>query len=142
MLKCMLWGFGISMKMLYALAALMDKNFKNRLKERNMQIVIKTKDGSVARTFSLQGGVISSAARDCADPDLCITWGTSGTLFGILLKLKPEKVIKAGVDAIKSGDLKVEFKVAPFMWFSKTLMQMMTVFTDRTKPKKFLFINA
>ena len=142
MLKIMLFCFGVSMKMIYALAALMDRNFKNRLKERNMHIVIKTRDGKVARTFSLQGGKISSAGRDCADPDLCITWGTSGTLFGILLKLKPEEVIKAGVDAIKSGDLKVEFKVASFMWFSQTLTQMMTVFCDRSKQKKFLFINA
>jgi hypothetical protein len=142
MLKLILSGCGLSLKMLYAIAGIMDKDFKKRRQERSISIVIKTLDGKTAMTYLLQGGKISVVGRDCPDPDVCIAWSSALDLYHMVLHLSPERMVKSFVDAIREGKLKIECKVEPLLWFSQTLTQMLGVYCDRSKPKKFLFINS
>jgi hypothetical protein len=142
MFKLMLMVFGLSMKTLYSMAAIMDKDFKNRLKERDIAIVIKTLDGKNARTYLLRGGRISSLGKDHHDPDLCIAWSSALDFYRTIVHISPKVMVKSFIGAFRDGKLKIECKVGPFVWFSQTLNQMLAVFCDRTKPKKFFIINA
>ena len=142
MFKLILLGDGLSMKMLSAVAAVMDKDFKKRLTERDIAIVIKTLDGRNAVTYRLQGGRISSIGRDHPDPDMCLTWSSAGDALRTALHLSPQRMVKAWIDAFRHDRLKIECKLEPFLWFSQTLTRMLIVYCDRSRPKKFLFINS
>lgn len=142
MFKCILYCLGIGMKMMYAVAAFMDKDFKNRLMQRNIAIVIKTLDGKNARTYLLQGGKISSVGRVLPDPDVCVTLSSAKDLYRTMRHLSPQRMIKSFVDMIRDGKLKIECKIEPCIWFSETLTKMLMVYCDRSKPKKFLIINT
>lgn len=142
MFKLILFGVGLAMQAMYGLAGIMDKDFKKRLQERNIAIVIKTLDGKNARTYLLQGGKLSSIGRDHPDPDVCLALSSALDAYRMVLHLSPERMVKALVGAFRDGKLKIEFKIEPFLWFSQTLTRMLTVFCDRTKPKRFLFINT
>lgn len=142
MFKLILFGVGLSMQAVYGIAGIMDKDFKKRLQERDLAIVMKTRDGKTAVTYLLRGGKFSSVARDTQDPDMCVTLSSARDVFRSVLHLSPKRMVKSLVGLIRDGKLKIEFKLASFVWFSQTLTQMLTVFSDRSKPKKFLFINA
>lgn len=136
MFKFLLWNFGIMMKLMYLFASVLDSSFRKRLNQRNISIVIKTKNNRKVRQYLLKEGNIYHEGKDHPDPDLSIVWSSASAAYLTFLKPTPKMMIKSFTNAILNNRLRIEFKVEPFVWFLMTFRQMMNVYLnifDRTK---------
>lgn len=79
-------------------------DFKNKLKEKNYTLVIKTADGTRGRFFTFTDGDIVSKSGDHPAAELSLVWKDASTAY---------KVMSAGSDkafmgALQDGSLKLQ----------------------------------
>ncbi len=87
--------------------------FRNKLKEKDFIIQIKTASGSTARFFIFQAGKISSGAGLHPKPDVSLVWKDEQVAFKTMTNKDPKAVMNAAI----KGELKIEGKGDLALWF-------------------------
>ena len=77
---------------------------KEKIKERNFSILIKTEDGRRARYFTFTNGAVSSGKGDVTNADISLIWKDADIGFRVMIKQSD----KAFVKAIQKGALKIQ----------------------------------
>lgn len=98
-----------------------DPGFKNKLKEKDYTVLIKTEDGTRGRSISFKGGELSSQAGDRPGADLSLIWKDAATGFKIMASGRT----KAFMAALQDGSLKLQGDNALVGVFLNTVMEMM-----------------
>ena len=99
------------------LAAWKDKAFKNRLREKNFTMLIKTKDGEIARNYTFSDGNVSSESGDHQSPDFALVWIDASTGYKVMAGGSPSAFMKA----IREDDLIIRDNASVLMWFMETM---------------------
>jgi len=94
--------------------------FRERLRERNFALQIKTRDDLRGRYYIFSDGEVFSKKGIHSHPDVALVWSSEELAF---------KIMKAGdrdatMQARENGDLVVEGDPMLAMWFSETIAQM------------------
>ncbi len=97
------------------------KSFRDRLREKDFTMVIKTRDGKRGRSFTFGGGEVSSKRGDAGNPAVALVWEDAATAFSVMSKSSNEATMKA----LSEGKLKIEGDANYALWFSETVKQMM-----------------
>lgn len=96
--------------LLYGLLKMMQRKakkvpeFRNKLKEKDYTILIKTEDGKKGRSYTFKNGEVSSRSGDRPDANISLVWKDAATGFRIMVKGKT----KAFIAAIQDGSLKLQ----------------------------------
>jgi len=101
-------------------AAKKSPSFRERLRERNFTLQIKTRDELQGRYYVFSGGEIFSRKGIHPKPDVALVWNSGDLAF---------KIMKAGdreatMQARENGDLVVEGDPMLAIWFSETVARM------------------
>ena len=102
-----------------------DPAFKDRLKEKNFTIVIKTVAGK-GRFFTFEAGEVISKGKNFPDGQVALVWKDGATAISVMASGSNEKMMKA----LQAGDLKIEGDAQLALWFAETAKIMMR------RPKK------
>lgn len=94
--------------------------FRERLREKNFTLQIKTRDDLHGRYYIFSDGEIFSKNGIHSNPDVALVWGSGDLAF---------KIMKAGdrdatMQARENGDLVIEGDPMLAIWFSETISQM------------------
>ncbi len=89
------------------------EDFRNKLKEKDFVIQIKTASGSTARWISIKGGKVTSGSGLCEKSDVALVWKDEQVAFKTMTNRNP----KAVMAAVASGDLKLAGKADLALWF-------------------------
>lgn len=101
---------------LIRITALRSRRFRAKLKERDIAIVMRSKDVNIARTIRCSGGKIRSKKGHAEDAISCITWASPAVGLRTILKMiKGDS--KALVNAVMKKDLIPEGDAAGIRWF-------------------------
>jgi hypothetical protein len=95
---------------------------KDKIKEKDFTILIKTEDGSRGRYFAFSNGAVSSGAGDLSNADLSLVWKNADIGFRVMIKQSDE----AFVEALQKGSLKIQGDpncISPFMNIVKGAMK-------------------
>lgn len=95
-------------------------SFRNRLKEQDFTLLIKTKDESQARFFIFSDGEVFSKKGVHSHPDVALVWKDADLGFNIMARGDRE----ASLQARENGDLVVEGDALKAIWFTETVAQM------------------
>ena len=76
-----LWIVGI----LFKFSAMLFPAFKARVREKNLTAQIKTKDGSLGRSYTFKNGKVRSRAGLHPKPDVTITYRTAALAVKLLI---------------------------------------------------------
>lgn len=95
--------------------------FKNKLKEKNYTIVIRTEDGKRGRSFMFTNGDIASRRGDRPDADISLVWKDAATGFKVMASGKN----KAFMGALQDGSLKLQGDANLALAFSGAIQEMM-----------------
>ena len=77
---------------------------KEKIKEKDFSILIKTDDGRRGRHFTFSKGAVSSSKGVMPNADLSLIWKNADTGFRVMIKQSD----KAFVKAIQNGSLKIQ----------------------------------
>jgi hypothetical protein len=77
---------------------------KEKIKEKDFSILIKTEDGKRGRYFTFSKGAVSSGRGDQPNADISLIWKDADTGFRVMIKQSD----KAFVKAIQKGSLKIK----------------------------------
>ena len=97
-----------------------DPAFKDRLKEKNFTIVIKTVAGK-GRFFTFEDGEVISKGKNFPDGQVALIWKDGATAISVMASGSNEKMMKA----LQAGDLKIEGDAQFALWFAETAKIMM-----------------
>jgi len=94
--------------------------FRERLREQNFTLQIKTRDDLQGRYYIFSGGEVFSKKGIHSQPDVALVWSSADLAF---------KIMKAGdrdatMQAREKGDLVIEGDPTLALWFSATIAQM------------------
>jgi hypothetical protein len=95
---------------------------KNKIKEKDFSILIKTEDGRWGRYYAFSNGTIRSGAGDLSSADLSLIWKDADIGFKVMMKQSDQ----AFVEALQKGSLKIHGDpncISPFMNIVKGAMQ-------------------
>ncbi len=104
-------------------AAKKSEAFKQRLKEQNMTLQIKTQDNKRGRYFTFKDGEIISKKGIAASADVALVWCDAKTAFAVMAKGDQETSLKA----LTEGKLKLEGDAQKALWFTETVKQMKAI---------------
>jgi hypothetical protein len=69
---------------------------KDKIKENNFTILIKTSDNKLGRFFIFSNGTVSSGnVKRAKSPDVSLVWENADTGFRVMIKQKDEAFMKA-----------------------------------------------
>jgi hypothetical protein len=77
---------------------------KDKIKEKNFSILIKTEDGGRSRYFTFTGGAVSSGRGDLPKADISLIWKDAAIGFKVMITQSD----KAFVKAIQKGSLRIQ----------------------------------
>ena len=100
------------------------KEFRDRLKEKNLTVQFKVADDSIGRSISIKDGRIISAGSIHPSPDVVISF-KSEAIAADLLMLPIDYQVQ--IDAIKNFNLKAVGPDELITWFSETILMSQTV---------------
>ena len=100
------------------------KEFRDRLKEKNLTVQFKVADNSIGRSISIKDGRIISAGSIHPSPDVVISF-KSEAIAADLLMLPID--YQAQIDAIKNFNLMAVGPDELITWFSETILMSQTV---------------
>jgi hypothetical protein len=115
----LLWILGRKLKA----AAKKSAEFKNRVKEQNITVQIKTADNSRGRYYVLKDGEIESIKGIAPQSDVALVWSDPATGFTVMKSESQEVKMKA----LTEGKLKLEGDGGKALWFTETIKQMKAV---------------
>jgi hypothetical protein len=113
----LLYGF----YMLLRFTSWMDVLFRDRLKERDFVMTIKTSDGTRARSFTSRDGALSTRRGVPPESDFSLVWKDARSGFNYMIAMKLGALMKA----VTKGSLKLEGDAAAVSWFLETFKFMM-----------------
>lgn len=123
--KLMLFLMYMGLKCGMGFTALINKAFREKLKEKDFTMLIKTKDNKIGRSFTFKKGKISSKSGDYANPDLSLIWKDAATAMNTMKQAgDPQKLMSATID----GSLSIAGDASIMMWFIMTINQMLSVY--------------
>ncbi len=93
--------FGLMFKM--RRKAKRSPDFREKLKERDYTLVIRTEDGKRGRVFEFRGGSLFSRGGDDGSADVSLVWRDAATGFRVMAG----GGTKAFVAALQDGSLKI-----------------------------------
>ena len=102
-------------------AAKSDPMFKKFIKEKKLDVAVKTADGSKGRVYVFDHGKIRSINGGQRAFDTAMVWSDANTGFEIMSSSNEE----ASVAALTEKKLQIEGDFKEFMWFSRALDIMM-----------------
>jgi hypothetical protein len=94
---------------------------KDKLREKNMTMLIKTQKGDRARHYVIKDGVVTSKGGLCPSPDVALVWKDAETGFNVMTSRDKDAPIKA----LGDGRLKLEGNAELALWFMGTVAVMM-----------------
>lgn len=94
--------------------------FRDRLKEQDFTLLIKTRDGARGRYFIFSNGEVFSKKGMHSRPDVALVWKAADFGFKIMAKGDREASMKARED----GDLVIEGDAMKAIWFNETVALM------------------
>ncbi len=129
-----LYGFHLGLKTVVTLASWRNKAFRQRLKERNFLIQVRTKNDNKGRYYKLVNGKFKSAGKVLEEePDIVVIWADFGTALRTFIKFTPASIVASIMDAISTGKLAVEAKLDATYWFGLTMFDMINVYRGAGK---------
>jgi 3-hydroxyisobutyrate dehydrogenase-like beta-hydroxyacid dehydrogenase len=105
-------------------------SFKERLREQDFSLLIRTRDGARGRYFVFSDGEVFSRKGIHSHPDVALVWKTAELGFRIMAKGEREASIKAR----ENGDLVVEGDVMKALWFTETVTLLRKVTKTQQAP--------
>lgn len=102
-------------------AAKSDPLFQKFIKNKRLNVAVKTADGKKGRIYVFENGKIRSVKTGKKDPDTAMVWSDAVTGFDIMSSTNDE----ASVAALTEKKLLIEGDFKEFMWFSRALDIMM-----------------
>ncbi|HOO71478.1 MAG TPA: SCP2 sterol-binding domain-containing protein [Spirochaetota bacterium] len=94
---------------------------KNKLREKNMTMLIRTQKGDRARFFTIKDGAVVSGRGVVPSPDVALVWKDAETGFSVMTSRDKEAPIKA----LGDGRLKIEGSAELALWFMGAVAVMM-----------------
>jgi hypothetical protein len=91
------------LKVLFNRTAKKHESFRNKLKEKNYTLVIRTEDGKRGRYYTFKDGAIKSGAGDLPGAEITLIWRDAATGFRIMAGGST----KAFMAALQDGSLKL-----------------------------------
>jgi hypothetical protein len=79
------------------------ESFRNKLKEKNYTLVIRTEDGTRGRYYTFKDGAITSRAGDFPGAEISLVWRDAATGFKIMAGGNNQ----AFMGALQNGSLKL-----------------------------------
>lgn len=129
-----LYGFHIGLKTVVTLASWRNKAFRQRLKERDFLIQVRTKNDNKGRYYYLVNGKFKSAGKiHEEEPDIVVIWSDFGTALRTFIRFTPKSMVASIMDAIATGKLAVEAEMGATYWFGLTMFDMMNVYRGAGK---------
>jgi hypothetical protein len=95
---------------------------KDKIKEKDFSILIKTEDGRWGRYYAFSNGTVRSGTGDLSNADLSLIWKDADIGFRVMIKQSDE----AFVEALQKGTLKIQGDpncISPFMNIVKGAMK-------------------
>jgi len=120
--------FGLLLKLRGA--AKKHPSFKERLREQDFTLLIRTRDGTRGRYFIFSDGEVFSRKGIHSHPDVALVWKTADLGFKLMAKGDRE----ASMQAREAGDLVVEGDAMKAIWFTETIAQMRNLGTPQQSP--------
>jgi molybdopterin guanine dinucleotide-containing S/N-oxide reductase-like protein len=115
----LLWG----VKIMLSFTAWRYLFFRERLKEKNLTVLIKLKDNSQGRHFILKDGCVTSMSGMHDNPDVTIVFGSIRVALDMLL---PPRDQLATINAMKSFQLGLIGPEELSLWWMETLSLMLS----------------
>ncbi|MCP4682573.1 MAG: hypothetical protein GY864_09595 [Desulfobacterales bacterium] len=109
---------------------MLDRSFRNQLKEKKFTMLVKTRDANDARYYTLANGKFSSKRSDYAGADISIEWDNSQSAVSTLFTRSPKVLIKGLSDALTSDRLRIEFNIERTMWFVSMVKEMVSIYMN------------
>lgn len=95
--------------------------FRERVKEKNFLMVVKTRDGKKVRHFNFKDGDITSQRNDPGNAGISLVWDNAQLAYAAMSSRKNDLTMKA----LSEGKLKIEGDASLALWFGETVKQMM-----------------
>ncbi len=119
---------------LIRLTALRSRQLRSKLMERDITVVMGSKDGAIARTLRCTGGKIRSRKGQAEDAVSKITWASPAAGSRVMLRMVSGDS-KALVKAVMKGDLLPQGDAAGVRWFLDVVTLLTKTYIKKKGPK-------
>jgi len=109
-------------------------DFKEKIREKDITLVIKTKDGKRGRSFTFKDGKVFSKRGVGGEPVFSLVWITASDGSRIMTDMVKGKS-KALMDAVSNGQLLLEGNAGMVMWFLGIMNKMMKYYSKKPSGK-------
>ena len=109
----LLYGFYLILRF----ASWRKPSFRNRLKEKNFTMLIKTRDAKYARYYTFIDGKVLSEKGDHPNPDFSVIWSNADDGYKIMSRGGPADFTAA----IRDDTLVIKDDQSIIMWFMETM---------------------
>jgi len=103
------------LKLKLKLSALMRSAFREKLREKDCVLVIRTQDGKRGRSFCFSKGMMCSRAGRHPKPDTELVWNDAATAFKTMIQSEDSALL----EAIGKSQLKIEGNLEFALWFTE-----------------------
>ena len=103
------------LKLKLRLTALLRSAFREKLREKDCVLVIRTQDGQQARSFCFAGGTMTSSRGRHPSPDTELVWTDAATAFRIMAKNQETALL----EAIGKSQLSIQGNLEFALWFTE-----------------------
>lgn len=119
--------------LLFRYTAWKKEAFRQKLKERDLLLVMRAKDKDVARTFKFDQGQVSSTSGDRSDAQCRLVWITEQEGARVMLDIakgNPKALMKSVMD----GKLLLEGDAMAVSWYMATVSMLGKLYLKKKKP--------
>lgn len=103
------------LKLKLKLTALVRSDFREKLREKDCVLVIRTRDGKQGRSFCFSKGAMTSGRGRHPAPDTELVWNDAATAFRIMAKNQETALL----EAIGKSQLRIEGNLEFALWFTE-----------------------
>jgi len=103
------------LKLKLKLTALLRAGFREKLREKDCVLVIRTRDGKQGRSFRFAKGSMTSRRGRHPTPDTELVWNDASTAFRIMAKNQEMALL----EAIGKSQLRIEGNLEYALWFTE-----------------------
>lgn len=118
--------------LLFRYTAWKKEAFRQKLKERDLLLVMRAKDKDVARTFKFDQGQVSSTSGDRSDAQCRLVWITEQEGASVMLDIakgNPKALMKSVMD----GKLLLEGDAMAVSWYMATVSMLGKLYLKKKK---------
>jgi trimethylamine-N-oxide reductase (cytochrome c) len=118
--------------LLFRYTAFQKEPFRQKLKERDLVLVMGAKDKNVARVFIFNKGRVSSVAGDSRDAECRLIWATESDGVSVMLDIARGNP-KALMKAVMSGKLLLEGDAMAVAWYMSAVNMLGKMYLKKKK---------